>query len=164
MFRKNISLSICLILLLSLVVIPIKATAISSNINGEIQSTLNDFFKSESIIKDEVYYYGERAYVQINKNESTKDTVDYLKFVLTKLDGLENNIDIAAKKYEKFEVEERYLSAAKVIVGYYKNAIYEILLFIKENNSEIRFNALDRYFYNRLTGKNTAEWLKQIAK
>lgn len=142
--------------------IPINITKANEIGNDEFKSILNNFFKEEKLIRNDIYIYGENVYVNASKNLDNQDTVKYLKYILNRIDTLEREIDISKDKYKGNSVEGRYISATKVILGYYRNAVYELLLYIDETKYESRFEALDRYFFNRYTGKNTAEWLKSI--
>lgn len=141
--------------------IPTKVTNATA-INGEVSTALNEFFKREEVIRNDVYFYGSNVYVTTNKKGDTKDITNNLKYTLAKIENAEKDLDVYLKKYKGNSVEGRYLSATSVILGYYKNAVYELLLYIDETNEDKRFEELDRYFFNRYTGKSTADWLRTI--
>lgn len=128
-------------------------------------SLLDDFFAQEKVIRTNMKFLGTKV-ISVGNNPEEKEEV--LKLLRSNLVNVNGEIQKLQKQYSSYyesdTVDARNTLAAIVILGYYSNAINELIGYVKTNNNVEKYEYLNRYFFNIVIAKTTADWLETLVK
>ena len=153
---KTKIISIFLIVLLA---IPNMSYASASAQNNQI---IKEYIAQSDIFKDNIYYIAELVIgAQLSKQE-LQENQRRIDQQLKDIVGLQKQIEEYNNTLNYGSVDSRNATMLLIVTHFYKNAYDELLIYLNSDDKTVRFEALERFYYDMNTAAQKLDWLERL--
>lgn len=147
------------IFLIVLMAIPNMSYASATMENKQI---MKQYVEESGVFKDSIYYTSEIVIgAQLSKEQLQENKA--------RIDQQLNNIARFQKQIEQYNntldygsVDSRNATMLLIVISFYKNAFDELLIYMGSDDQTVRFEALERFYYDMNAAAQKLDWLKRL--
>lgn len=160
MHTKNISKYIIFILLILFTSSTLYAKSVTTQESE--RNTLKKYTEKIDTINNQVYSIGQYT---SSSSITAKDKLDLIKRIELEKNNIKNlseEITSYTSTFGSSDINVRNGTILTIVLNYYKNALVELSVYINSDDPFAKFNALERFFYAKITATQSLDWVKRL--
>ncbi|MGL5312906.1 MAG: hypothetical protein ACRC92_06635 [Peptostreptococcaceae bacterium] len=125
--------------------------------------SLNAYISELERIDNDIYILGKTILESTNPKDYDKFKRE-IQFNREKIMSVRSSLSNYYDNINENNIESRNILALQVALDYFRVALEELDLLIKDNPGVDKYNTLANYFYNKYSASETISWVKSQSK
>lgn len=153
---KTKIISVLLIVLLAMPNISYATATMESN------QIIKQYIEQSDIFNNNIYYIAESvigAQLSKEQEEEFKQRIDQQ---LNDIAGFQKQIVEYNDTLDYGSIDSRNATMLLIVMNFYKNAFDELLIYMGSDDKTVRFEALERFYYDVNAAEQKLDWLNKL--
>lgn len=125
-----------------------------------ISTTLSEYIKNLRILDNDIYILGKAIFTNLSANkEMSTDIQKDIDFTMEKLKTIRNSLLTYSKGIKNDNLETRSATSLIIAANYYYLALEELNFILDNYKDSDIYDASANFFYDKLLGSQTVDWV-----
>lgn len=137
------------------------SSANTTNISyNTTSSTLSEYIKNLRILDNDIYILGKAVFTNLSENKEMGSNIQKdIDFTMEKLKTIKNSLLTYSKTIKNDNLEIRNTTSLIIAANYYYLALEELNFILDNYKDSDIYDASANFFYDKLLGSQTVDWV-----
>ncbi|MGL5346272.1 MAG: hypothetical protein ACRDA3_02890 [Peptostreptococcaceae bacterium] len=126
------------------------------------ESPVGEYLETIKKIENNYYFAGKGVIEESCSNDSNSKNklAKEIKFYLSEISELKNNMNDYLATIKNNKVEYRNVEALLLVSDYFRIGLEELLIILEAQNDSVKYNSLESYFYSKVLAKQSISFVE----